>query len=246
MNFGIVLPLTPVMPSIPPSWPIATWMPTPVRNPMSTVRDRKLAMKPRRMMRARIMKPPAMRASRPARAMYCDEPAVAMPARPAAITAAVAESAPTTRCRDEPKMANDHERQDEGVEAGDHRHAGDVRVAHHLRDRQRGERQPGEDLGGEARPVDREHALQDRDREVSMPLGRMVRWGGVGGARARPGGDARHDGVGHRRQDRIISIRHGTSLVRGRRGRRSRHGAPLRPFVHGPHRAIGCLATCWR
>ena len=51
------------------------------------------------------MKPPAIRASRPARAMYSEELVVAMPASPAAITAAVAESAPTTRCREEPKMA---------------------------------------------------------------------------------------------------------------------------------------------
>ena len=41
-------------PNIPPTWPIATWMPTPVRNPMSTLRDRKLAMNPSLRSRARI------------------------------------------------------------------------------------------------------------------------------------------------------------------------------------------------
>ena len=42
----------------------------------------------------------------PARATYCGEPVAANPARPAAMIAAVAESAPTTRWRDDPKRAN--------------------------------------------------------------------------------------------------------------------------------------------
>ena len=93
-------------PSIPATCPHATWMPTPVRKPMSTVRDRKSAMNPRRSRRATISNAPDIRASRPARATYCDEPAAASPAKPAAITTAVAESAPTTRWRDAPKTAN--------------------------------------------------------------------------------------------------------------------------------------------
>ena len=44
-------------------------------------------------------------ASIPASATYCGEAAAAMPARPAAMIAAVAESAPTTRCREEPSTA---------------------------------------------------------------------------------------------------------------------------------------------
>jgi hypothetical protein len=44
----------------------------------------------------------AMRANTPANATYCDDPAVAIPVMPANITAAVAESAPTTRWRDDP------------------------------------------------------------------------------------------------------------------------------------------------
>ena len=44
-------------------------------------------------------------ASMPASATYCGEPAAASPARPATMIAAVAESAPTTRCRDEPSTA---------------------------------------------------------------------------------------------------------------------------------------------
>ena len=46
-------------------------------------------------------------AASPASATYCGEPATApIPTRPAASTTAVAESAPTTRWREEPKIAN--------------------------------------------------------------------------------------------------------------------------------------------
>ena len=81
-------------------------MPTPVRKPISTVRDRKSARKPSFTIRARSRNAAAMRARRPARATYSVDPVAASPARPAAITAAVAESAPTTRCLEEPKTAN--------------------------------------------------------------------------------------------------------------------------------------------
>ena len=76
---------------------------------MSTLWDRKLAMKPSLMSRAMIMNTPHIRAASPAMATHCGEagaPAAAMPPSPTAMTAAVAESAPTTRWRDEPKMAN--------------------------------------------------------------------------------------------------------------------------------------------
>ncbi len=42
----------------------------------------------------------------PARATYCGDAVAASPASPAAMIAAVAESAPTTRWRDDPKRAN--------------------------------------------------------------------------------------------------------------------------------------------
>ncbi len=47
-----------------------------------------------------------MIASIPARVTYCGEAIAAIPASPAAMMAAVAESAPTTRWRDEPSRAN--------------------------------------------------------------------------------------------------------------------------------------------
>ena len=55
----ITVPLTASMltfgdgtPSIPPNCPIATWIPTPVRKPISTVREMKSARKPSRATRA--------------------------------------------------------------------------------------------------------------------------------------------------------------------------------------------------
>ena len=93
-------------PNMPPIWPQATWMPTPVRNPTRTVRDKKSAMNPSRTRRATMRNRAVSSASAPARATYSLDPDAASPARPAAMTAAVAESAPTTRWRDEPKTAN--------------------------------------------------------------------------------------------------------------------------------------------
>jgi len=72
-------------------------MPTPVRNPIRTLRERKSAMKPSLTNRARIRIPPVMIASIPASWTYSGEAIGAMPASPAAMIAAVAESAPTTR-----------------------------------------------------------------------------------------------------------------------------------------------------
>ena len=107
-NFSSVVPLPASTPNMPATWPIATWMPTPVRKPMRTLRDRKLAMKP-------SLQEPASEeqdaAHQRGEAGQGDVLGRARrrrpsPARPAARIAAVAESAPTTRWRDEPKMAN--------------------------------------------------------------------------------------------------------------------------------------------
>ena len=54
--------------------------------------------------------------------------------------AAVAESAATTKWREEPKIAKADERQQHGIEAGDDRRACDAGVAEHLRDVHRRER----------------------------------------------------------------------------------------------------------
>ncbi len=106
-NFSTVPPLPASTPNMPATWPIATWMPTPVRKPMRTLRDRKLAMKPRFNSRAPMRRTAHRRAESPARATYSGEPATAPVATmPVAMIAAVAESAPTTRWRDEPNRAN--------------------------------------------------------------------------------------------------------------------------------------------
>ena len=101
---GVLVPVA-VTPSMSGSWRAATWIPTPVRNPTRTVRDRKFARNPSRASRASSSSPPASRAASPASRTYCGEPIAANPARAAPSMAAVAESAQTTRWRDEPKTA---------------------------------------------------------------------------------------------------------------------------------------------
>ncbi len=82
------------------------WTPTPVRNPTSTVRERKSARKPSLKSRASNRKAAVSRATIPTSAMYFSLARGARSDRPLAKMAAVAESAATTRWREEPKSAN--------------------------------------------------------------------------------------------------------------------------------------------
>ncbi len=90
--------------------PEKTWIPTPVRNPTSTDVLRKSPMNPSLSSRARSSIPPTTSAVRLHQATHSSEygvsPATPRPARPAARTAAVAESAPTTSSLEEPRRAN--------------------------------------------------------------------------------------------------------------------------------------------
>ena len=93
-------------PNMAGTWPSATWIPTPVRNPIRTARERKSAIKPSFRIRERIKKAAARRATMPASAIYWGESGTAMVTSVVARIAAVAESAPTTRWREDPKRAN--------------------------------------------------------------------------------------------------------------------------------------------
>ncbi len=103
------LPLPFEIPSTPGICPDSTWMPTPVRNPISTDALRKSPMKPSRNSRATNSSPPQTSAVRPVMASQRGEPGVSparpRPPSPAASTAAVAESAPTTSSFDEHSSA---------------------------------------------------------------------------------------------------------------------------------------------
>src|SRR5215469_16490195 len=90
----------------PESWWQATWTPTPDRKPTRTVRERKSARKPNRSTRASSTMPPESKAIRLVRATYLGLDGAAREMRAAATIAAVAESALTTKCRDEPNKAN--------------------------------------------------------------------------------------------------------------------------------------------
>src|SRR5215813_10786445 len=86
-----------VTPSISPSTAIPTWNPTPVRNPTSTVCERKSARKPSLNIRARSRKPAVSSATNAASDTYCSLATGAMVDSAPARMAAVAESAATTR-----------------------------------------------------------------------------------------------------------------------------------------------------
>ena len=64
-----------------------------------------MARKPSRASRAASSIAPVSSAASPASRTYCAEPTAASPVSAAAKMAAVAESAPTTRCREEPRTA---------------------------------------------------------------------------------------------------------------------------------------------
>ena len=105
-NFWTVPPLWLGIPNIPPTWPMATWIPTPVRKPIRTLRDRKFAMKPSLSSRAAIRRTAHMRAASDVISTYSADPEVwPIATSPVARIAADAESAPTTRWRDDPKIA---------------------------------------------------------------------------------------------------------------------------------------------
>ena len=89
----------------------------------------------------------------------------AIPTRPAARMAAVAESAPTTRCREEPNNGEQRRGDEHGVETGDHRRAGDLGVAHHLWDGDCGKRDTGKDFSRDPSGRDRQHPLQDGEAD---------------------------------------------------------------------------------
>ncbi len=155
------------IPSMPATCPVATCTPTPVRKPTSTVRERKLARKPRRAIRARKSMPPASSAERLARPTHCGDAGLE-PRDPERDDARVHD-------RGGRRVGADHEmsrraeqregrdRDQDRVQAGDHRHAGDLRVAHHLGDRERRQRDPGDDVLREPGPLVRQDPLEDRD-----------------------------------------------------------------------------------
>jgi hypothetical protein len=94
------------IPNISPSTAMPTWHPTPVRNPTSTVCDRKSARKPSLNKRANSRPPAVNSATSPANSTYFWLARGAMCSKPPARIAAVAESAATTRYREEPNAAN--------------------------------------------------------------------------------------------------------------------------------------------
>ena len=90
--------------------PVATWMPTPVRKPISTDAERKSPRNPSRSTRASTSSTAHSSAASPQSATHFAEPGCSPPipaaSSPADRIAAVAESPPTTSSFEEPSSAN--------------------------------------------------------------------------------------------------------------------------------------------
>lgn|GEM_PF-4404110 len=213
-------------------WLVATWMPTPVRKPMSTDADRKSPMKPRRSTRARTSSRPHTRAVSPHSATHCGEPgsSPAMPAamRPDAMIAAVAESPPHDEELRGPEEREGEQWQQDRVEARHDRRLRDGGVSHHLGDRDGGERHARDDVSGKPRHL--VAAQRDGDEECGQghvdSLGRGSR---------RPSASPRRSREGPRTPGRATC-----ALILGHRGTRApgpRSARTLRPGGCSPQPA---------
>ena len=165
----VFLPVA-VTPSMSGSCPAATWIPTPVRNPIRTVRDRKFARNPSLASRASSSIPPASRAASPASRTYRSDPAAASPVSAAARMAAVAESAADDEMARRTEDGEHGHRQQQRVQAGHHRHPGDLRVPESLRDAQGGQRHAGEHVPRHLRPANRQQPPHHRQGPQPSPL----------------------------------------------------------------------------
>ena len=173
-NFSMVPPDWPGTPNMAPNWPIATWMPTPVRNPMRTLRERKFAMKPSLRRRAPIEDDAAHQGRERreldvlrglGRGAHRQQSG-----RHDGRGRRVGPHDEVSR-RTEDRERDD--RQDDRVETRDHRHAGDLGVAHDLGDRERRERRACDHIDADPRRVDGQDAREDRKRLLAtLRMGR--------------------------------------------------------------------------
>ena len=154
-------------PSIPPTWPIATWTPTPVRKPISTVRERKFGEEAEPRDPREEQQPAASSALRPGEGDPLRRVRLE-PGDPERRDSRVHDRRGRRVGADDqvPRRAEQRERRDrdqDRVEAGDHRHPGDLRVAHRLGDRERRERDAGDDVLREPLPLVRPDPVEHRD-----------------------------------------------------------------------------------
>ena len=99
---------------------------------------------------------PGQQGREPGQLHVSRDPATASPARAAARMTAVAESAADDEVTRGTENGEHDHRQQHRVQAGHHRHPGDLRVPEDLRDAQGGQRQAGEHVRRYLGPVDRQ------------------------------------------------------------------------------------------
>ena len=135
----------------------STWMPTPVRKPISTEALRKSPRNPSFSSRARISRPPQTSATR----LRPGQPlrGVRREARDPEAGEAGGQDRRGRGVRTDheqpgrPEQGEDDRREDDRVEPRHHRRLGDGGVAHRLRDRDSRERHTGDEVTGQPRPL---------------------------------------------------------------------------------------------
>ena len=163
-SLGRVSPPAAVTPSMSGSCETATWMPTPVRNPTSTVRDKKLARKLSRASRAASSIAGGQQGRQPG------QPDVPLRAHRRETGERGGEYDRGRGIRGHHQVAGRTEdgvhrhRQEHRVQAGDQGHPGDLGVAEHRGDAEGGEGEAGQRLGGYPGSLDGQYPLQHGPR----------------------------------------------------------------------------------
>ena len=152
-----------------PSIATPTCSPTPVRNPTSTVRDRKSARKPALKTRASRSRPAVSSVSMPTSAMYFSLPSGAMRESEPEKIAAVAEISRHDEMARGAEDGEGDERQKDRVKAGDDGRAGDAGIAENLRNVHRGEGHAGECVPQPLARLDREKAAENVEPHRAGP-----------------------------------------------------------------------------
>ena len=143
-------------------------MPTPDRNPTSTVRDRKSARNPSRARRARNRNPAAMSARMPARASHSAERGARHRGDAGGENGGSGGVGADHEVSGRPEERVQGHRKKDCVETGNHRCAGNLRVAEHFRDGQGRQRNAGDDVGRYLRSVNGENPPEQLDPETTI------------------------------------------------------------------------------
>ena len=151
-----------VTPSMSGSCPMATWMPDPGEEAEQHGAGQEVGQEAEPGQPGQQQQPAGEQRASPASPTYAADAGVGQPDQRAGQDG----RGGRVRRHDQVPGRTQHgehgQRQQQRVQAGHHRHPGDPRVAEHLGDAQRGQRDPGQQVPGQRGPADRQHPAQHR------------------------------------------------------------------------------------